>query len=196
MDAKLRSQILFIIEIDKLKQVYRKTKIIGQARLENDAEHSWHLAMMAMILVEYANDPALNLLKVMKMLLIHDLVEIEAGDTYAYDETGRQNKFEREDAAARTIFSLLPAEQYEETYALWLEYEAQQTSEAKYAAAMDRLQPLLINDRNGGELWREHQITSEMVLKRNQDIQSGSEQLWVYAQQVIQESIEQGRLKL
>jgi putative hydrolase of HD superfamily len=192
---KLHKQIQFIMEIDKLKSIYRRTKLLNGTRLENDAEHSWHLAMMAIILAEHANDDRLNLLKVLKLVLIHDLVEIDAGDTYAYDSEGQKDKFAREDAAAQRLFAMLPEEQSAELYALWKEFEEQQTIEARFASALDKLQPLIHNYANDGELWKEHDISSDRVIKRNQQMAHGSEQLWLYAQQIIEQSIEQGILK-
>lgn len=194
-DRNLEKQIKFIIEIDKLKQVYRKTKILDRTRHENDAEHSWHLAMMAIILSEYANDASLDMYKVLKLLLIHDLVEIDAGDTYAYDTTGQSSKKDRETSSAKRIFSLLPEGQGLDLYTLWEEYELQNTMESRFASALDKLQPLLFNHLNDGELWKENNITSSMVIERNKHIALGSESLWEYAQRIINTSIKQGILE-
>lgn len=191
---KLEKQISFIVEIDKLKQVYRKTKILDRTRYENDAEHSWHLAMMAIILSEYANEVSVDVYKVLKLLLIHDLVEIDAGDTYAYDSEGQITKKEREFSAAKRLFSLLPDVQGHELLLLWEEYELQATMEARFASALDKLQPLLFNHLNEGELWKENKITSNMVIERNKRIALGSESLWKLAQEIINTSIKQGKL--
>jgi putative hydrolase of HD superfamily len=193
-NGKLRQQIDFIIEIDKLKKIYRRTKLISDSRYENDAEHSWHLAMMAMILHEHANEK-IDLLKVLKLVLIHDLVEIDAGDTFAYDIRGREDKYEREDAAARRLFSILPEAQRDELYGLWQEFELRETIEAKFASALDSLQPLLHNYLNNGEIWEENHITGDMVYNRNKKIADGSEKLWEQAQEIIKNSIERGILK-
>lgn len=193
MENLLQEQFNFLIEIDKLKSIKRKTRIIHGSRLENDAEHSWHLAMMALILHQHAND-SLDVLKVIKMLLVHDLVEIDAGDTYAYDVEGQVDKLEREMLAAKRIFAMLPAAQEQELMQLWLEYEKRETAEAKFASTLDRLQPLLHNYLNQGDTWKEHQITSEQVLKRNKEVAEGSEELWQYAQSLIKEAVKQGFL--
>jgi putative hydrolase of HD superfamily len=192
---KLTKQMEFIIEIDKMKSIYRRTKIADKSRLENDAEHSYHLAMMALLLIEHANDSNIDPIKVLKMVLIHDLVEIDAGDTYAYDAAGHQDKFERENAAAQRLFSILPDEQRNELNELWLEFEERQTVEAKFASALDSIQPLILNYLNGGEVWKENNITSEMVWNRNKKIGEVSEGLWLYAQHIIRKSIEQGILQ-
>lgn len=192
---RLLKQIEFIIEIDKLKSIFRRTKLINEDRYENDAEHSWHLTMMAVILLEHANEPELDLLKVMKMHIIHDIVEIDAGDTYIYDVKGRETKQAREEAAAERIFGLLPQNQKDECIALWHEFEERKTVEAKFAAALDRLQPLLFNFYNEGATWKEHGITSEQVFSHNQHISEGSERLWSFAEGVIEEAIARGFLK-
>ncbi|MBQ4898810.1 HD domain-containing protein [Paenibacillus sp. Marseille-P2973] len=190
---KMLKQFNFIVEIDKLKTIERRTKIIHGSRLENDAEHSWHLAMMAMILQHHANKTN-DLLKVIKMLLIHDLVEIDAGDTFAYDTDGQVDKFDRETEAAKRLFGMLPAEQEEEFTQLWLEFENKETEEAKFASSLDRLQPLIHNSLNEGDTWQKYGITSEQVINRNKEINYGSEKLWEYAQTIIKSSVEQGIL--
>lgn len=194
MTKSLEKQIDFLVEIDKLKQIERKTKIIGGARLENDAEHSWHLAMMALVLHPYANEHV-DLLKVLKMLLVHDLVEIDAGDTFAYDTQGQIGKFEKEAAAAERIFGLLPEEQAEELTALWHEFEEKTTNEAKFAASLDRLQPLIHNFHNQGDTWQKYNINSEQVINRNREIANGSNSLWDVAQSIIARAVEQGILE-
>ncbi|TVX94712.1 HD domain-containing protein [Paenibacillus agilis] len=183
----------FLIEMDKLKSIERRTKLIHGSRLENDAEHSWHLAMMAIILQEHSNQKV-DLFKVIKMLLIHDIVEIDAGDTFAYDTVGHHDKFDREQRAATRIFGLLPEEQGKELMDLWLEYERKETNEAKFAASLDSLQPLIHNYLNHGETWKKYGITSDKVLDRNRKMAKGSERLWEYAQEMIEKSVVQGYL--
>jgi putative hydrolase of HD superfamily len=193
MKQQLAKQIEFIVEIDKLKNIERRTKLIHGSRMENDAEHSWHLAMMAIILHSHANEDV-DLLKVIKMLLIHDIVEIDAGDTFAYDTAGHDDKFEREMQAARRIYGILPDDQARELMDLWLEFEQQETPEAKFALALDRLQPIIHNYRNQGDTWKKHQITGKQVRKRNEVIQSGSSSLWEYAQRIMKHAEEAGYL--
>ncbi|TMV51950.1 HD domain-containing protein [Paenibacillus mesophilus] len=195
MKSRLEQQIEFILEIDKLKHVFRKSRLIRSERFENDAEHTWHLTVMAVLLSEHANAPDLSLPKVLKMLLIHDLVEIDAGDTFAYDVKGLEGKYEREQAAANRLFGLLPEDQRAEFMELWEEFEARETNEAKFAAAMDRLQPVLLNCENEGQSWKEHGITSEQVLERNRHIGDGSSALWQHARKLIGRAVEQGFLK-
>ncbi len=193
MDNEFLKQMEFLIEIDKLKNIERKTKTIHGERLENDAEHSWHLAMMALVLSGQANQEV-DLLKVIKMLLVHDIVEIDAGDTFAYDALGHEDKWERENAAAKRIFGLLPSDQAQELIELWLEFEKKETKEAKFASSLDRLQPLIHNHLNEGHTWKKYGITSGQVMKRNAEIANGSEKLWDYAQGIIQKSVQQGYL--
>lgn len=168
---RLMKQMDFIIEVDKLKSIYRQTTLIDKSRHENDAEHSWHLAMMALLLSEYADRDNIDLLKVIKMVIIHDLVEIDAGDTFAYDLDGYKDKEEREKKAANRIFGLLPKDQFEEIYNLWQEFEEAQTDEAKFAVALDRTQPMLHNYYTDGGTWKEHNVTLGQVLKRFEGIQ-------------------------
>lgn len=194
MDTLLKEQMNFLIEIDKLKTIERKTKIMHGSRLENDAEHSWHLAMMALILQNNANNK-IDLLRVIKMLLIHDLVEIDAGDTFAYDSSGYVDKFDREVQAAKRLFGILPAEQEQELMDLWIEFEKKETDEAKFASSLDRLQPLIHNHNNQGDTWLKYNITSEQVFNRNKEIANGSNELWEYAQSIINNSVEQGILR-
>ncbi|TVX92078.1 HD domain-containing protein [Paenibacillus agilis] len=191
MESILQKQLQFLIEIDKLKTIQRKTKIVSDTRLENDAEHSWHIAVMALILNGHANEEV-DLFKVVKMLLIHDLVEIDAGDTFAYDTSGYEDKHERELQAAQRIFGLLPAEQGEELMNLWLEFERKESKEAQFAASLDRLHPILNNYQNEGDTWLTYQITSEQILKRNREIDNGSKTLWAYTQQLVHDSIARG----
>lgn len=194
MDETLQSQMQFLIEIDKLKTIERRTRIIHGERLENDAEHSWHLAMMALILQGHSNKD-IDIFKVVKMLLVHDLVEIDAGDTFAYDTQGNIDKYERELKAAHRLFGMLPEQQAKELLSLWTEFEMKETQEAQFASSLDRLQPIIHNHQNEGDTWQKYNITSEQVLIRNAEMANGSETLWTYAQQLVQHSIDQGILK-
>jgi len=191
---RLKQQIDFLMEIDKLKQVFRRTKLTDNSRYENTAEHSWHLAMFAMMLCEHANEADLNVMRVVRMVLIHDIVEIDAGDTFIYDMVGQEDKAEREQAAAYRIFGLLPEDQQEEFHQLWEEFEERETSEALFAASLDRLHPLLHNYYTEGAAWKEHGITSQQVLERNEHIAEGSEILWEFAQELIRSSVAKGYL--
>jgi len=194
-DIRLQKQMDFIVEIDKLKKVYRQTLLTDKSRQENDAEHSWHLAVMAILLLEHAN-VKIDLLKVIKMVLIHDLVEIDAGDTYCYDEKGNLDKAIREKKAADRIFNILPEDQAKELRHLWEEFDEMETPEARFAAALDRLQPLIHNYRTDGVTWKEHNISKKQVLKRNEHIKNGSETLWQYAQMIIEHGEKNGWLKV
>jgi putative hydrolase of HD superfamily len=191
-DNKLQQQIEFIIEIDKLKSIFRRTKILDNSRYENDAEHSWHFAMMALILKEHANDPDIDILKVMKIGLIHDIVEIDAGDTFIYDDSLKEAKCKNEKAAAERIFGLLPPEQRDEMISLWEEYENQGTSEAKFAMALDRLGPVVQNCRSRGHSWKEHNVPAGKVMEINSRIGEGSKTLWDYAKVLIEGTIAKG----
>jgi putative hydrolase of HD superfamily len=191
---RLSRQIAFLLEIDKLKGVLRKTFLIDKSRLENTAEHSWHISLMAIVLLEHANDSNLDLNRVIRMLLLHDLVEIDAGDTFAYDTKGYLDKDERENEAARRLFGLLPEDQRGEWMALWREFEDGNTQESKYAAALDRLQPVIHNYYTGGVSWREHGILRSQVLKRLAPVKEVSDTLWSFTQDVLQRSIDQGIL--
>jgi putative hydrolase of HD superfamily len=195
IEDRLARQMNFIREIDKLKTVSRRTLLMNGARFENDAEHSWHLAVMAMLLKEYADDPGLDLLKVFKMVLIHDLVEIDAGDTYCYDEKGNEGKVAREKVAAARLFGMLPIDQQSEFHSLWTEFEERTTSEARFAAALDRVQPLLHNYSTGGLIWHNHGITSDKVQTRNRHVAEGSRALWGFAEGLIRDAVEKGYLK-
>lgn len=189
---RLAQQIQFIIEIDKLKQILRQTLLTDGSRQENSAEHSWHLALMAVVLAEYAPVPGIDVLRVIKMLLIHDLVEIDAGDTFCYDMQGNQSKAVREKQAATRLFGLLPEEQGAELRSLWEEFEAQETADAQFATALDRLQPLLHNQQTQGGTWRIHGITVAQVQQRMQPIETGAPALWSFVQQVLEECITVG----
>ena len=191
---RLQQQISFIIEIDKMKDIFRQTFLIKDKRRENDAEHSWHIALMAVLLCEYA-DSELDVLKVVKMLLAHDLVEIHAGDTYAYDEQGYKDKAEREFKAADRIFSLLPEDQAVELRALWEEFEEQKSPESRFAASMDVLQPLLLNYETGGISWKQHNIPRTKVEKRIELIRNGSGKLWEFAVKLVEDAARRGYLK-
>ena len=193
MDDRLRRQMEFALEIDKEKNVFRQTHLSGKGRNENDAEHAWHMAIMAYLLKEYANEP-IDISRVMIMCLIHDIVEIDAGDTYAYDSAGLATQKEREDAAKERIFSLLPDDQKAELIALFDEFEENNTAEAKFAHSMDNLQPLMLNDSNDGGDWREHQVTREQVYGRQSRTREGSERLYELTDMVLKRHIEKGNI--
>jgi putative hydrolase of HD superfamily len=184
---RLERQIRFIIEADKLKEVFRQTLCTQSRRYENSAEHSWHFALMVIILAEHANQPV-DVLRVLKMVLIHDLVEIDAGDTYAYDTANMATQHAREAQAADRIFGLLPPDQAADYRALWEEFEARQTPEARFAAACDRFHPMLLNCLTGGETWRKHGVTHDKVVARNQHTKEGSSALWAYAARMLDEA--------
>ena len=190
---RLHQQIQFILEIDRLKQILRQTLLTDSSRRENSAEHSWHLAMMAFVLVEYA--PAgTNLLQAIKMLLIHDIVEIDAGDVACYVVQGNSDKAEREQRAADRIFGLLPPDQATELRALWDEFETRSTPTAQFAAALDRFQPILHNRQTQGHSWQIHGVKHHQVMKRIAPVEVGAPELWVYVQTVIDECIQAGYL--
>ncbi|MEQ8582674.1 MAG: HD domain-containing protein [Marinoscillum sp.] len=191
---RLTQQLTFIREIDKLKYIQRKTRLFNSQRHENDAEHSWHLAMMAMVLAEHASAPV-DLFKVMKMLLIHDIVEIDAGDTFLYDTTQNHVNTEAELAAAKRIFGLLPEKQMRDFIATWEEFEAGETGEARFAKALDRLEPIMQNASNQGGTWTEFDVTLDRVLEKVQGIRKGSDTLWAYTEALLRENVENGNLK-
>lgn len=190
----LLKQVAFIKEIDKLKYIQRKTKLFNSNRPENDAEHSWHLAMMAIILANQANEKV-DILKVVKMVLIHDIVEIDAGDTFLYDTAKNHDNTEEELKAARRIFGLLPEAQAQELIAIWLEFEEGKTAEAKFAKSMDRFEPLLQNYSNQGGTWKEFNVPYEKVYAKKKAIQNGSETIWQYAEALLNDSVEKGFLE-
>lgn len=190
---KLLKQLSFIKEIDKIKYIERKTKLFNSDRRENDAEHSWHLAMMALVLAEHSNRP-IDLLKVIKMVLIHDIVEIDSGDIFIYDTEKDHDNTEEERKAAQRIFGILPPEQAKEMIDIWEEFEAGETNEAKFAQAVDRLEPLLQNASNKGGTWMEYDIQKSQVIEKKIIINEGSETLWNYTQGLIDDSVEQGIL--
>lgn len=192
--ARLAQQIEFIVECDRLKEIFRQTLVTQSRRAENDAEHSWHLCLCAIVLAEHANVPNLDVLRVLKMAIIHDLVEIDAGDTFAYDTAAMVGQHEREAIAAERIFGLLPPDQKREFRALWDEFEARETPEAKFAAAIDRFQPMLLNTRTQGGAWGKHGVTHDRVVARNRHIVDGSRELWAYADAMLQKMVADGLL--
>jgi putative hydrolase of HD superfamily len=187
----LNSLLAFILEIDKLKSIYRQTLLTDQSRRENSAEHSWHLAIMAMLLPEYAAAPV-DVPRVMKMVLVHDLIEIDAGDTFAYDVVGNQDKHEREQRAAERIFGMLDEEKGSELRALWDEFEAAATAESRYANALDRLQPLLHNANTEGGTWRIHNVRREQVYKRMDPVRIGMPDVWPTVVKIIEDGCARG----
>lgn len=191
---RLKKQMEFIIEVDKLKDIIRQTNLTNGERKENDAEHSWHLALMAVFLSEYAKEPV-DVLQVIKMVLIHDLVEIDAGDTYLYDEAGNGTKAAREQKAAERIFNIIPGDQAEELFQLWQEFEDRKTPESKFANTLDRIQPVLLNDATEGRAWREHDVCIDQIMSKNEYTSQGSDVLWAYIQEVFEKNIENGNIK-
>lgn len=194
MDERLKKQLDFALEIDKEKNIFRQTHLSGHGRNENDAEHAWHMAIMAYLLREYSNEPV-DITRVMLMCLIHDVVEIDAGDTYAYDEEGKKTQKAREEAAKERIYSLLPEDQKEELAAIFDEFEESKTPESKFAHAMDNLQPLMLNNSNGGGDWREHGVSAKQVYGRQSRTKEGSEKLYEVTDQIIKKHREKGNLK-
>lgn len=192
--TRLAQQLRFLLEIDRLKEIRRQNITTAGRRPETDAEHAWHIATMAVVLAEHANTPGLDVLRVVKMLLIHDLVEIDAGDTFAYDTAGIATQHARELKAAERIFPLLPKDQAAEYRALWDEFEARQTPEARFAYALDRIQPILLNAHTDGYSWNQHGVTADRVLARNAGAAEGSAVLWEEAQRVIAAAVRGGIL--
>lgn len=191
---RFEKQIAFIMEADKEKNILRQTHLSGHGRQENDAEHAWHMAMMIYLLREYANEPV-DLAKAMMMAIIHDIVEIDAGDTYAYDEAGLATQQERERLAADRIFGLLPDDQRDELRALFEEFEALQSPEARFAKTMDNFQPLLLNDVNDGGDWRTHRVCRTQIMKRHQKTRLGSNEIADYAEMLIDVNVEKGNIR-
>jgi len=191
---RLQSQLAFIREVDRLKCIFRQTILMDKSRRENDAEHSWHLALMAVLLAEHAREP-IDVARVVRMVLIHDLVEIDAGDTFCYDEEGAKDKAEREERAAERIFGMLPEDQAAEFRALWDEFEAMDTPESRFAASLDRLQPLMLNAYTHGAGWRRHGIHADQVIERNAHIRDGSQALYEESIRLIENAVAQGDLK-
>ena len=195
MDQRLEKQLAFALEIDKEKNVLRQTHLSGHGRRENDAEHAWHMAVMAYLLREYANE-AVDIGKVMLMCLIHDIVEIQAGDTYAYDAQGLETQKAREDAAKESLYGMLPEDQKAELIALFDEFEAGASAEARFAHAMDNLQALLLNHSNQGGDWKAHGVKAEQVYQRQRGTRLGSEKLYEVTDQLLQENIRRGTLEV
>ena len=194
MDSRIRKQIAFSIELDKEKNVFRQTHLSGNGRNENDAEHAWHMAIMAYLLKEYSNEP-IDIARVMIMCLIHDVVEIDAGDTYAYDPEGLATQKARENAAKERIFSLLPEDQKDELISIFDEFERNETPEARFAHAMDNFQPLLLNNSNGGKDWIEHGVSASQVYGRQSKTRDGSERLFEITDKILKENIAKGSLR-
>ncbi|MCA9963811.1 MAG: HD domain-containing protein [Anaerolineales bacterium] len=194
INGRLTQQIQFILEIDKLKTILRQTRITTNERYENSAEHSWHLAMLALVLHEYANEP-IDLFRVLKMVLVHDIVEIDAGDTFFFDTSGNGTKAAREQKAASRLFGLLPADQQTELRGLWEEFEARETADAKFAAAVDRVAPTLLNYVNREESsWHKHNLTFDTVVSRVEYMREGSETLWEIAKMTLEQAVADGYL--
>lgn len=194
MDDRLKKQMEFALEIDKEKNIFRQTHLSGHGRNENDAEHAWHMAIMAYLFKEYSNED-IDIARTMLMCLIHDIVEIDAGDTYAYDEEGKTTQKDREEAAKERIYSLLPDDQKKDLIEIFDEFEANETAEAKFAHAMDNLQPLMLNDSNDGGDWREHGVSAKQVYGRQKKTRLGSEKLYELTDRIIKKHIEKGNLK-
>lgn len=192
-NERLQKQIAFIKEIDKVKNIFRQTYLADGTRKENDAEHSWHIALMVVLLKEYVSEDV-DVAKVMTMVLIHDLVEIDAGDTYAYDSEGAKSKREREVKAADRIFGILPEDQGMYFRELWEEFEAYETPDAKYAHLLDNFQPLLLNDASGGRSWNEHGVHKSQIYKRNEKVQETSQEIWNTIQEVVESHIAKGNI--
>ncbi|RDU23387.1 HD domain-containing protein [Anaerosacchariphilus polymeriproducens] len=191
---RLKQQMKFILEIDNLKKVQRQSYLSDGSRKENDTEHSWHLAMMCFLLKEYA-PKEIDVLKTMTMVLIHDIVELDAGDTYAYDDAGNSTKREREVKAAERIYGILPKEQDKELRNLWEEFEEGTSEEAKFANALDKIQPILLNDASEGKAWREHAVEINQILKRNEKTPKGAPELWEYCEKLLEDNIKKGNIK-
>ncbi len=194
MTDRFKKQIDFILEIDKEKNIYRQTHITGHLRRENDAEHAWHMAIMAYLLKEYSNEP-IDIAKTMLMCLIHDVVEIDAGDAYAYDAEALAHQKEREERAKERIYSLLPPDQKEKLVAIFDEFEANETAEARFAHAMDNFQPLLLNDSNNGQDWIDHGVCEAQVRKRQSGSKAGSQFIYENSMDIVTKNVEMGHIK-
>lgn len=192
--GRLKKQLEFSLEIDREKQVLRQTHLSERGRRENDAEHAWHMAVMAYILKEYSNRN-IDIARTMIMCLVHDIVEIDAGDTYAYDEEGKKTQQEREEKAKNRIFSLLPDDQADEMKAIFEEFEKNETAEAQFAHAMDNIQPILLNNSNGGADWKEHKVRAGQVLERQEKTKKGSDEIFSLAEKIIKMNVEKGSLE-
>ena len=191
---RFEKQVAFILEADKEKNILRQTHLCGHGRRENDAEHAWHMAMMIYLLKEYSNEE-IDVAKAMMMALIHDIVEIDAGDTYAYDSKGLESQKEREERAADRIFGMLPQDQCDALRALFEEFEEASTPEARFARAMDNFQPLLLNNSNGGADWKEHNVSKAQVVGRHFITHLGSEEIWEYSKSVIDANVRKGNIR-
>lgn len=194
MNERLSKQIEFALLMDKQKNIFRQNRLADNSRRENDSEHAWHMAVMAYLFREYANED-IDISKVILMCLIHDVVEIEAGDTYAYDEDAKKSQREREEIAKKHIFGMLPSDQGRELETLFDEFEAQETAEAKFAKAMDNLQPVLLHEANGGGDWKEHGVTKEQIMRRQEKTRRGSEELFEVIKDIIDKHIAEGNIK-
>lgn len=194
MDERLKKQVDFILEIDKEKNIFRQTHLSNHGRNENDAEHAWHMAIMAYLLQEYSNEPV-DVARVMLMCLIHDLVEIDSGDTYAYDEEALKTQKQREEKAKERVFSLLPKEQKQDLMSIFDEFEENETPEAKFAHAMDNFQPLLLNNSNGGSDWIEHGVNESQIYGRHRKTKEGSEELYKVTDKIIQDNVKKGNIQ-
>ncbi len=194
MDERLEKQLAFALKIDEEKNIFRQTHLSNHGRNENDAEHAWHMAIMAYLLREYSNEP-IDLGKVMLMCLIHDVVEIEAGDTYAYDEEAKKSQGAREAEAKKHLFGMLPEDQAKELMELFEEFEAFETPEAKFARAMDNLQPIMLNNSNGGSDWKEHGVSAKQVHGRQDKTALGSKKLFEVINDIIEDNVKKGNLK-
>ena len=194
MDERLKKQVDFILEIDKEKNIFRQTHLSNHGRNENDAEHAWHMAIMAYLLQEYSNEPV-DVARVMLMCLIHDLVEIDSGDTYAYDEEALKTQKQREEKAKERVFSLLPKEQKQDLMSICDDFEENETPEAKFAHAMDNFQPLLLNNSNGGSDWIEHGVNESQIYGRHKKTKEGSEELYKVTDKIIQDNVKKGNIQ-
>ena len=194
MDERLKKQVDFILEIDKEKNIFRQTHLSNHGRNENDAEHAWQMAIMAYLLQEYSNEPV-DVARVMLMCLIHDLVEIDSGDTYAYDEEALKTQKQREEKAKERVFSLLPKEQKQDLMSIFDEFEENETPEAKFAHAMDNFQPLLLNNSNGGSDWIEHGVNESQIYGRHKKTKEGSEELYKVTDKIIQDNVKKGNIQ-
>ena len=194
MDDRMRKQIEFALLMDKQKNIFRQNHLADNSRRENDAEHAWHMAVMAYLFREYANED-IDISKVILMCLIHDVVESEAGDTYAYDEEAKKSQRDREEIAKKYIFGMLPSDQGRELEALFDEFEAQETAEARFAKAMDNLQPVLLHEANGGGDWKEHEVTKEQIMRRQEKTRHGSEELFEVIKDIIDKHIAEGNIE-
>ncbi|HVS65996.1 MAG TPA: HD domain-containing protein [Thermoanaerobaculia bacterium] len=192
--ARLARQLEFVLEVDRLKSVLRRTTLSDRSRHENSAEHSWHLALMAILLAEHA-EVEIDLARTVEMLLVHDVVEVDAGDTFCYDQTGNLDKEERERRAAERLFGLLPEDQGERLRSLWDEFERRETPEARFAAALDRLQPMMLNYLTEGHSWQQHGVREHQVLERNRPIEDGSRDLWSLAERFLEDAVDSGILE-